>query len=95
MKSVTAIQLRQSVRKILTALKKNNEPLLLCQGKEPAAVIISLEDYKTKFYDKVIAAKRRKVIAEIKLMTKRKTAAKITDKLSTNEILRELREGKA
>lgn len=94
MKSISSIQLRQSVRKVISILKKNNEPLLLSQGKVPAAVIISLEDYKAKFHDKVLADKRRQIIADIKSIAKSKTKSKSVEQISTDEILRNFRQGK-
>lgn len=91
MKKVTALELRQSVKKVLSSLKKSNEPLLLCQGKIPAAVIISLEDYKTKFHDKVVYERRKKTIDEIKSLAKLKKNSNSTERLSSVEILRGLR----
>ena len=91
MKRVTALELRQSVKKILLSLKKDNQPLLLCQGKIPAAVIISLEDYKNKFHEKVIHEKRKKTINQIKILAKSKGSSKLVEQMSSEEILRSFR----
>ena len=86
MRKVNALQLRQSLSKILAILKKTGEPVLLEKGRKPAAVIISLEDFHTRFSEKDADERRKAIQQEILKMTK---PAK--DPTSSEEILRRLR----
>jgi prevent-host-death family protein len=46
-----ALALRQSLGKILARLKKTGAPILIQKGKQPVAVLITLEDYQRRFVD--------------------------------------------
>lgn len=65
MHKVNALQLRQSVSKIVSRLQKNGEPILLEKGRKPVAVIISLEDFKKRFVEKDADEQRKKLQARI------------------------------
>ena len=47
MKSVNALELRQSLGKVLRALEKDGAPILVERAREPSAVLISLKDYRS------------------------------------------------
>ena len=51
MQHVSALDLRQSLGKVLSKLKKAGRPILLTKDRKPAAVLISLEDYRRRFVD--------------------------------------------
>ena len=65
MKKVNALELRQSLSKIIELLQRTGEPILLERGRKPAAVIISLEDFQTRFVGKAADEKRRDIQKEI------------------------------
>ena len=88
MKKVNALELRQSLTKVIRALQKTGEPILLEKGRKPAAVIISLEDYATRFVEKAADERRKQLYQDILFMK-----VKSKDDRSTEEILREFRLG--
>lgn len=89
MQKVNALELRQSLSKIVKRLQKSGEPILLEKGRKPAAVLISLEDYKKRFVEKFADEKRRRLEAQILRL-----ARKSSVKESSEELVRELRSGK-
>jgi prevent-host-death family protein len=88
MKHVNALELRQSLGRVVAALQKTGEPILLEKGRKPAAVLISLKDYNERFVEKAAAEERSRIIAEIDAL-KRPSA----DKTSVVSALREARTG--
>ena len=88
METVNALQLRQSLGRILARLAKTGRPILLQKDRKPAAVIISLQDYRTRFVD--IEADQRRV----EMVDRIKRAALRTPKgRSSLDLLREVRGG--
>ncbi|MBF0105199.1 MAG: type II toxin-antitoxin system Phd/YefM family antitoxin [Deltaproteobacteria bacterium] len=66
MLKTNALKLRQSLGHILSQLKRTGQPVLIEKNREPAAVIISLDDYQKRFVDKSADDKRNKLIQTIK-----------------------------
>jgi len=66
MEKVNALELRQSLGRVLQRLKKNGQPILLEKDRKPAAVIISLEDYRKRFVDVDADEVRKEMIRRIK-----------------------------
>lgn len=66
MEKVNALELRQSLGRVLQRLKKNGSPILLEKDRKPAAVIISLEDYRKRFVDVEADEIRRQIVQRIK-----------------------------
>lgn len=88
METVNALQLRQSLGRVLKRLAKTGQPILLEKDRKPAAVIISLEDYRTRFVD--VEADRRRT----EMVDRIKAAALRTPKgVSSLDMLREVRRG--
>jgi PHD/YefM family antitoxin component YafN of YafNO toxin-antitoxin module len=87
MKKVNALELRQSLGKVLTALEKHGEPILLERGRKPVGVIVSLKDFQQRFVEKSASAARQKILDAIDELA---TTSK--ERKSTVEVLRELRE---
>ena len=87
MKSVNALEVRQSLGRVLRALEKGGRPVLVLRGKTPAAVLISLRDFQERFADSDADEKRRDVVARIKALRFSRPP-----KGTTLELLRELRE---
>jgi len=86
MKKVNALELRQSLGKVLAALEKHGEPILLERGRRPVGVIVSLQDFEQRFVEKSASAARQKIFDAIEALS---TISR--DPRSTVEILRELR----
>jgi antitoxin (DNA-binding transcriptional repressor) of toxin-antitoxin stability system len=59
---VNALQIRNSLGRILETLKKNGEPIIIEKGREPVAVLISLEAFKERFVDYREEEKRRALV---------------------------------
>ena len=46
MKTVNALQLRQSLGQALDHLERHGDPILVCRRRMPAAALVSLKDYR-------------------------------------------------
>lgn len=86
MKKTNALQMRQSLGKVLKRLKSTGEPILVEQGREPAAVLISLEDFQRRFVDLEADRKRKELVERIKQARIKLPAGK-----STLDIIHEIR----
>ena len=86
MESVNALQLRQSLGRILKQLAKTGQPILLQKDRKPAAVIISLHDYRTRFVDVEADRRRRDMVDSIKRAGLRAPKGR-----TTLDLLREMR----
>lgn len=87
MQSISALELRQSLSKVMARLKRTGKPILLRRGKEPVAVIISLEDFRERFSEQQAEAERRQLLIEMDAL-----ARVSKQKASGVEVLRELRD---
>ncbi|MFM8409725.1 MAG: type II toxin-antitoxin system Phd/YefM family antitoxin [Alphaproteobacteria bacterium] len=86
MEKVNALELRQSLGRLLQRLAKDGSPILLEKDRKPAAVIISLEDYRKRFVDVDADERRREMVERIK------SARLTTPKgVSSLDLLREVR----
>ncbi len=65
MKKVNALKLRQSLGAVLRMLDKTGEPILVEKDRKPRAVLISLDDFNTRFVDRTADAKRRALVDAI------------------------------
>ncbi len=88
MKKINALALRHSLTKIIETLQKTGEPILLEKGRKPAAVIISLDDFRMRFIEKDADDKR--IAIKEKILNMRK---KSHNHESAESILREMRAG--
>jgi prevent-host-death family protein len=88
METVNALQLRQSLGRILKRLEKTGGPILLEKDRKPAAVIISLEDYRKRFVDVEADRLRTEMVERI-----RSAGLKTPPEVSTLDLLREVRGG--
>ena len=88
MKRVNALELRQSLGKVLEMLAADGEPIMIEKGRKPAAVLISLDDFRQRFHEKDAADQRDQLIARMREIAR--TAPK-GDPRSGLEILREAR----
>jgi PHD/YefM family antitoxin component YafN of YafNO toxin-antitoxin module len=66
MRKTNALKLRQSLGSIIDQLKKHGEPILVEKGREPVAVLISIQDYKKRFVDVAADIQRRELLEKIR-----------------------------
>jgi prevent-host-death family protein len=88
MVTANALELRQSLGRIIARLKRTKEPILLKKGKEPVAVLISLEDYQERFSERDAAEQRLRLLEQLDAL-----ARPSVDGRAAVTILRELRDG--
>lgn len=88
MKTVNALQLRQSLGAVVEELERSGEPVLLQKGRRPVAVLISLRDFQERFVERAAAEAREELLARMDRL-----ARPATDPTPAVEILRELRGG--
>ncbi len=86
MRTVNALQLRQSLGKVLDHLERHGDPILVCRRRTPAAALVSLKDYQERFVDQEADDRRREVVAKLRGL-KFESPAKGT----TLDMLRDLR----
>ena len=86
MKKANALQLRQNMGKVIKSLETTGEPILLEKNRKPVAVLISIEDYQTRFVDREADAARNELVERIK-----NTNLKNSDGKTTLELIRDLR----
>jgi len=88
MKKVNALELRQSLGKVLAQLERNGEPIVVEKGRKPVAALISLKDYHERFAEKAAREERDKLFEEMDKLRMRSV-----DPTPGGTILRELRYG--
>jgi PHD/YefM family antitoxin component YafN of YafNO toxin-antitoxin module len=88
MEKVNALQLRQSLGRVLQRLEKTGRPILLEKDRKPAAVIISLDDYRKRFVDVEADRLRTETVERIK-----RAQLKTPKGASSLDLLREVRGG--
>ncbi len=86
MKTVNALELRQSLGKVVKILEKTGEPVLLERGRKPVAVLISLRDYQERFVESAAAEARNRILKDMDDL-----AIASVDATPATKILRELR----
>ena len=86
MKKVNALQLRQSMGKVLAGLQRTGEPILLEKGRKPVGVIVSIKDFQERFVEKAATDERNRVIQEMEDIARTSALA-----VPAVEILQELR----
>ena len=86
METVNALELRQSLGKLLDQLERGGEPILVCRRRTPAAVLVSLKDYRERFVDRDADDQRRRVVARLRQLQFESPAAG-----TALDVLRDLR----
>jgi PHD/YefM family antitoxin component YafN of YafNO toxin-antitoxin module len=86
MKKTNALALRQNLGSIIDQLCKQGEPILIEKGRQPVAVLISLDDYRKRFVDVAADIQRRELVEKI-CMAK----IKLPPGKSSLDIVREIR----
>jgi prevent-host-death family protein len=86
MKRVNALEMRQSVGKVLRQLEKGGQPVIIERRRQPAAVLISLDDYQKRFADRDADEKREEIVGRIRALRFKAPSGK-----TTLDLLRKLR----
>lgn len=71
MHKVNALQIRQSLGKILRRLERTGEPILVERNREPKAVMITVKDYQERFADRLSVEERTRIIERMDETAKR------------------------
>ncbi|MBW2262788.1 MAG: type II toxin-antitoxin system Phd/YefM family antitoxin [Deltaproteobacteria bacterium] len=87
MKKVNAVELRQSLGKVVAELEAGGEPILLARGKRVVAALISLKDFEERFVARAASEARRKILEEMDEMARPSSVA-----VDSARLLRELRD---
>lgn len=87
MKHISAVQLRQSVGKVVKMLEKNNEPVILDKGNKAVAVLISIKDFNERFVERAAEEARIELAKKID-----KIAMVSINSTPAEDVLRELRD---
>ena len=69
MKTVNALELRQSLGRVLDHLEHDGGPIVVCRRRTPAAALVSLKDYRERFVDREADERRREVVRRLKKLT--------------------------
>ena len=86
METVNALELRQSLGKVLDQLERGGRPILVCRRRTPAAALVSLKDYRERFLDSAADDRRREVVARLRQLEFQSPEAG-----TTLDVLRDLR----
>jgi PHD/YefM family antitoxin component YafN of YafNO toxin-antitoxin module len=89
MKHISAVQLRQSVGKVVRMLEKNNEPIILDKGNKAVAVLISIKDFNERFVERAAEEARIELAKKID-----KIAMVSVSPTPAEDVLRELRDSR-
>lgn len=90
MRTVNALELRQSLGRVLRQLEGDGAPIVVHRGRNPAAVLISLRDFRERFADKDADERRGEILAAIKATRFKRPTGK-----TTLGLLRDMRSGRA
>ena len=74
MKSVNALQVRQSLGRILDQLDRAGEPILVEKGRQPRAVLLPLALFHERFVDKTVHEERLRI--ERRILERQKAPAR-------------------
>ena len=86
METVNALELRQSLGKVLDRLERDGTPIVVCRRRTPAAALVSLKDYRERFVDREADQRRRDIVTRLKQLKFEPPAAG-----TTLDMLRDLR----
>jgi len=68
MDRTNALEVRRSLGKVLRRLSRGGKPIVVERNGQPAAVLISLSDFRERFADVEAAEERKQLVEEILAM---------------------------
>ena len=83
MDTTNALEVRRSLGKVLRRLSRGGKPIAVERNGKPAAVLISLSDFRERFADVEAAEERKKLVDDILAMRK---LTKPTKRTSADDI---------
>lgn len=86
MENVNALTIRNRLGQVLERLEATGEPILVSKGRRVRAVLITPEDFETRFLDKQAEDARDQLLAGIAALRAHRTT-----KQDSLQVLRELR----
>ncbi len=86
MRTVNALRIRNQLGEVLEMLDSEHEPILIEKRRKIRAVLISYQDYQTRFMDKLADEQKRKFISQIRSHSAESLVA--TDSVDTLRSLR-------
>ncbi len=86
MKTVNALVIRNRLGEVLDELARTGEPVLVSKGREARAVLVTVEDFRRRFVDKLAEEERRHLIESIRAQSEERIGTS-----SSMEVLRSLR----
>lgn len=87
MEKTNALALRQNLGAIVKRLLKSGKPILVERGRQPVAVLITVDDYKKRFVDVEADSERSKIVERIST-----AKLKLPANLSSLDLIREIRD---
>jgi prevent-host-death family protein len=87
MKAISALELRQSMGKVVAALRSGGDPIVLEKNRKPVAVLISLQDFHERFVTKAAAQERQALADAIDAL-----ARPSVERVPAEHLLRDLRD---
>lgn len=78
MKSTNALEVRRSLGRVLRKLEKGGEPIVVDRNGRPAAVLVSIAEFRERFADKDAAEERERIAKEILALRTRAKRSKRT-----------------
>ena len=84
--TVNALKIRNQFGEVLKTLEDSGEPIYVSKGREVKAVLISIEDFNTRFVDKRADEEARKIYEDILERRRNRTTS-----VDATSVLRQLR----
>ena len=86
MEEVNALKVRNHLGEILDRLEATGEPILVCKGRKLRAVLVTPQDFETRFLDYKIKEDKRRLLETMRSLRKKKKKP-----MESIELLRQLR----
>ena len=86
MEKVNALKVRNHLGEILDRLNATGEPILVSKGRELRAVLVTPQDFETRFLDYKIKEDKKRLLDTMRSLKKRKK-----EPIESIELLRQLR----
>ncbi len=65
MRTVNALEIRNHLGAVLEDLERTGEPVIVSKGRRPRAVLISVEDFQTRFVDRQTEERRKALMDRV------------------------------
>ena len=86
MEEVNALKIRNNLGEILDRLDATGEPILVCKGRKLRAVLVTPQDFETRFLDYKLKEDKQRLLDQMRALKRKKKAP--TESI---ELLRQLR----